>query len=180
MPPRSKVEALPAELKSELDRKLFEGAFSDYEGLAGWLAEQGVALSKSSLHRYGQRFEERMGALRIATEQARALVEGARDDEGVMAEALMRMAQEKIYSLLMEVDVDPDQVDINKLFRTIAEISRATVPMKRWQAEQRRAIAAEMARRAVEAMEDGAREAGLSDEDAALIRAKLLGVRLDE
>ena len=82
MPPRSKVAGMPAEIKEWLDRALAENNFSDYELLAEELKARGYAISKSALHRYGQAFETRLSALKMASEQARAVVAAAPDEEG--------------------------------------------------------------------------------------------------
>ncbi len=42
MPPRSKViTMLPAYIRQEVDRRLFENGFRDYEGLAQWVRGDG-------------------------------------------------------------------------------------------------------------------------------------------
>ena len=74
MPPRSKVAALPPEVKEWLDKALVENNFGGYELLAAELKGKGYEISKTGLHRYGQQFEDRLNALKIATEQARAVV----------------------------------------------------------------------------------------------------------
>ena len=81
MPRRSKVEALPAPVKAWLDQALVENNFSQYERLAAELGKRGYSIGKSSLHSYGQAFEERLKTLRLVTEQARAVVQAAPDDE---------------------------------------------------------------------------------------------------
>jgi hypothetical protein len=58
MPPRSKVHALPVEVKAWLDRALAENNFSEYEALSAELAARGHAISKSALNRYGQGFAQ--------------------------------------------------------------------------------------------------------------------------
>ena len=41
MPPRSKVSKLPDAIQRELEQRLIANGFSDYDGLAAWLDEQG-------------------------------------------------------------------------------------------------------------------------------------------
>src|SRR5713101_8118775 len=55
MPPRSKViTMLPPYIRQELNRRLFENGFRDYEGLAQWVRGQGYEISDDSLWRYGR------------------------------------------------------------------------------------------------------------------------------
>lgn len=171
MPPRSKVAALPAEVKAWLDQALAENNFSDYEALAEELTARGYAISKSALHRYGQNFEERLSALKIASEQARAVVAAAPDEEGAVNEALMRLVQEHLFKLLM---TDGDQIDLPKVAKAVAELGKASVVQKKWQAEVR--AKAEAAASQVEKI---ARKGGLDAATVAEIRREILGVAGD-
>ena len=117
MPPRSKVASLPKSVKTWFDKALVENNFSDYEALAEELASRGFSISKSALHRYGQDFESKLSALKIASEQARAVVAAAPDEEGAVNEALMRLVQEHLFKLLM---TDGDQMDLPKVAKAVA------------------------------------------------------------
>lgn len=168
MPPRSKVVTLPAEVKAWLDQALAENNFSDYEALAQELTERGFAISKSALHRYGQNFEERLSALKMASEQARAVVAAAPDEEGAVNEALMRLVQEHLFKLLMS---DGNQIDLPKVAKAVAELGKASIAQKKWQAEVR--AKAEAAATEVEKI---AKKGGLDAETVAEIRREILGV----
>ena len=146
MAPRSKVHSLPPELKEWLDAELVKRGFGDYVQLAADLKARGADVSKSSLQRYGSPFEQRMAQLKMASEQARALVDAAPDDEDKLGSAVVRMTQEKIFNLLMELDIKSEDVDVNKLFKNAAEIGKASVAHKRFGMEAR-AAAKEEARR---------------------------------
>lgn len=171
MPKRSKVDALPKALKEWLDAELVKRGFADYEQLAAELKKQGSEVSKSSLHRYGSRFEERMAQLKVSTEQARAVVAASPDDEGAMNEALIRLTQDKLFGVLVDLEVDPKSVNLNKLTRSIADLARSSISQKKWQAEvQAKATAA------AEAVASIARKGGLSEKSVKEIRAEILGV----
>lgn len=141
---RSAVLTLPAEVKAWLDGALVEGNFSGYEALAEELKARGCDLSKSAIHRYGQAFEERLRALRLVTEQARAVVEHSPDDEDAVNQALVRMTQEKLFGVLMDIQVDPETIDLSKLTRSISDLSRASITVKRYAAETRAKIGAKL------------------------------------
>ncbi len=134
---RSKVHSLPPELKEWLDAELVRRGFGDYVQLAADLKERGAELSKSALQRYGSPFEQRLAQLKMASEQAKALVDSAPDDEDKLGAAVVRLTQEKIFSVLMELDIDPRDIDVNKLFKNAAEIGKASVTQKRLSLEVR-------------------------------------------
>ena len=70
MAKRSAILTLPAPVKAWLDQALAEGGFARYQLLADELKTRGYEISKSAIHRYGQQFEERLAALKLATEAA--------------------------------------------------------------------------------------------------------------
>jgi len=83
--------------------------------------------------------------LKVSTEQARAVVQASPDDEGAMNEALIRLTQDKLFGLLVELDVDPESVNITKVTKSIADLARASVTQKRWQMDVRAKVAAQLA-----------------------------------
>lgn len=168
MPPRSKVSGLPAEVKDWLDQSLVENNFSGYESLSAELAARGYSIGKSALHSYGQNFEERLSALKVASEQARAVVAAAPDEEGAVNEALMRLVQEHLFKLLMS---NGNQIDLPKVAKAVAELGRASVVQKKWQAEVR-----SKAEAAASQVEKIAKKGGLDAATVAEIRREILGV----
>ncbi|MCY1300774.1 hypothetical protein D9M68_627280 [compost metagenome] len=169
MPPRSKVATLPPKVKAWLDQALAENNFSGYDLLVNELAERGFSISKSALHRYGQDFEERLSALKMASEQAKAVVATAPDDEGAVNEALLRLTQEKLFQVLLATE---GKVDISKVGKTVAEIIKASVTQKKFaaEAEARRAALQEAADRVGAA----AQARGLTTEEASFWRQQVL------
>ena len=179
MAPRSKVHSLPPELKEWLDAELVKRGFGDYVQLAADLKARGADVSKSSLQRYGSPFEQRMAQLKMASEQARALVDAAPDDEDKLGSAVVRMTQEKIFTLLMDLEIDAKDVDVNKLFKNAAEIGKASVTHKRFSMEARAAIEAEARRKALEdasaTAAATAKQQGLSDAGVEALRKAIAG-----
>lgn len=172
MPRRSKVEQLPADMKAWLDQALVQNNFSQYELLSAELKRRGCEISKTGLHRYGQEFEERLKTLRMVTEQARAVVQASPDDDGAVNDALVRLTQEKMFGILMEINVDPDTVDLAKLARAVAELGKASVAQKRWQMEARKQALDEAAKEAGIA----AKSVGLTDDAVEQIKRRILGI----
>lgn len=140
MAPRSKIHTLPPELKAWLDTELVVRGFGDYVQLAADLKARGAEVSKSSLHRYGSPFEKRMAQVKMSNEQARALVDASPDDEDKLGAAVVRLTQDRIFQLLVDMEIDPKNVDINKLFKNAAEIGKASVVQKKFTMEARAAI----------------------------------------
>jgi len=176
MPSRSKITQLPPEIKAKLDHLLMERGFSGYEGMAEEIntlladAEYEIKISRSGLHRYGQGFEAKMNAIKLATEQARAIADAAGDDEGAMNDALIRLIQQKSFDFLVKLQ-DESDVSLPKMGTMIARISHASVQQKKWQAEAR-----EKAKEAADDVVKLVKKGGLSNEKAEEIRNKILGI----
>jgi len=171
MPKKSSVSALPAEVKEWLDKALVESNFSGYEALSEALSERGFSISKSAVHRYGSEFEKTMAAAKIATEQAKALVDACPDDAGAMNDALIRLVQQKAFEVLMKLEADPEKMKLTSLGEMVGILSRSSVGVKKWMLEVR-----DKARAAAEEVTKIAKQGGLSDDTVQQIRAKILGV----
>ncbi len=172
MPQRSKVLTLPDPVKAELDKKLVAGGFADYVALSDWLKDQGYEISKSSLHRYGTYFEQRLSAIKVATEQAQAIADTIGDDQGVLGDALTRLIQEKTFQLLVEMEsLSAEDVDFTKLGEMVAKLNKTAILQKKWIADMR-----ERARAAADDVVKVAKAGGLSAEKAEEIRKKILGI----
>lgn len=176
MPQRSAVEQLPDEVRGQLDRRLSEAGFSGYDQLAEWLTEQGYQISRSAVHRYGQRLERRMETIRASTEAARQIANIAPDDEDERSAAVISMVQSELFEamLALEEAQDADAGErvalLSKAGRAIAEVSRASVNQKKYAAEVRRQTQEE----AAEAVETAARKQGLSDDGVSALRKAIL------
>lgn len=168
MPPRSKIKQLPDKVKLWLDQSLIEGNFSGYELLEQELAARGFQIGKSSINRYGQEFEQRLHALKLATEQAKAISESIPDDAGAMNDALIRLVQQKAFDTLLKMEEGAPMKEIGMM---VARLSNATVKQKQW-AEQVR-TKANVAAASVEAV---AKKGGLSAEALDTIRREILGI----
>ncbi len=163
---------LPPEVKAWLDRALVEGNFSGYDLLAEALKDRGCEISKSSVQRYGASFDKRLQTLKLASEQAKAIVAATPDDEGAVSEALMRLVQEKLFQVMLEFQIDHDKpLNIASAAKAVAELSRATVGQKKWASEMR-----EKASAAAEAVTQVARKGGLTVEAVERIRREILGI----
>lgn len=168
MAPRSKISKLPKPVKDWLDRELVDNQFGEYELIAAEMKARGYDISKSAIHRYGQEFEDKLLAIKIATEQARAITDAIPDDAGAMNDALIRLVQQKAFDTLVKMEEGASIKDIGLM---VARLSNATVKQKQF-AEEVRAKAA-VAADAVEAI---AKKGGLSADAMDQIRRGILGI----
>lgn len=134
MPERSLVTQLPSEVKEWLDKALIEGNFSGYEALSETLRQKGFSISKSSIHRYGKDFESNLAALKLATEQAKAIVESSPDEEGNMNEALIRLVQQKSFQILTRLEEDDGKALAN-IGHMVSALSKSSVAVKKYASE---------------------------------------------
>ena len=178
MPARSKITQLPPGIKAAFDKRLIDRGFSDYDEITAWLNAQligaglEVSVSRSAAARYGQGFEEKIYALKIASEQARAITDALGDDADKMGQSLTALCQEQAFNVLVKMkDLDPENIDFNKLTVAISKLNKTAVDQKKWHAEVRK--------KATEAADDVAKVAkkeGLSEEKAEQIRKRILGI----
>lgn len=132
MAPRSKTDMLPPDVRQALEDRLIAGRFTGYKSLEDWLRAQGYDIGKSSVQRFGSRLEEKIAKLKASAERARALVESSPDVADNMAQATMRLLQEKLYTVLETMDdIDPESVDLVKLSRAMAPLVRASIAQKK-------------------------------------------------
>ena len=172
MPPRSAVSMLPPEILAELNKRLCENQFSDYVKLSEWLKEQGFQISKSSVHRHGREFQKQLEQIKKTTLQAKAIIDEVGDDQQVLAEAITRLVQQKAFEILSECDFNTEETSLTDLGRMIATVNKSGIDLKKYQQQvKERCLAA-----AEEVKEELKKEAGLSPEVEAKIRAKILGI----
>jgi len=168
---RSKILDLPTDVRQELENRLVSGGFKDYRQLAEWLQDQDFEISYSSIHRYGQAFEERVAALKMATDQARAIADSVPDDEGAMSDALTRLAQEKCFQVLLKMDASKSKAGIPGIARSVALLNKSGIDVKRYRQEVR-----ERAREIAESVASQAKKKGLDDASIQEIRRGILGI----
>lgn len=178
MPRQNNIEKLPAKLRQTLDRLLLDGGFSGYESIAAYLKEHGYSLSKSSVHRYGQKLERRLQAIKASTDAAKLLAEQVDDTENHLSGSVISLVQSELFDTLLnlqDADAEEDPAERMKLLsnaaKSIAEVSRASIANKKWQSEVR--TKAEAAAAKVDAI---ARKGGLSGDTAEAIRREILGI----
>lgn len=171
MPARSKITLLPDALRSELERRLITGGFSNYRDLSEWLRGQGFEISRSAINRFGQDFEAKCEAIRVATEQAKAIVATVGDDEGNMNEALIRLIQQLSFDILIK-NQDADIASLlPKMGIMVAKLSKASVDQKKWMTDVKK-----KAEKAVENIEEKLKSQKLDPEALRVVREEIYGI----
>ncbi|MBF0309475.1 MAG: DUF3486 family protein [Magnetococcales bacterium] len=167
---RSAVVGLPVTVRKWLDAALIEGNFTGYAALERELEARGCTVSRSALHRYGQEFERRLAALKLSTEQARAVVEALPDEENNLSEALVRLVQQKAFGMLLKIEEDP-KTSFGTLGKIAVEAAGASTNLKKYRTEIRT-----RATQAAQEVASEAKAAGLSEQAVEEIRKKILGI----
>lgn len=121
------------------------------------------------MHAYGQEFEDRLSAARLSTEQARAVVAASPDEDNSVNDALIRLVQERLFTLL--VDANAAKIDLPKMARAVADLGRTSISQRKYMAEVKAKV-----EEAAAAVDKIARKGGLTAETADQIRAQILGI----
>lgn len=123
------TRALPPELVEEVNRRIVEG--HTYEEIAGWLRQMGRPVSKSAVQRYGSHYLTTMERLKLARDQARAIIEEAGDlPDTAMAQAASEIAIQLIMEALMSVNErGPDGLDkkVIEAMKALAQLEKSAV-----------------------------------------------------
>ncbi len=178
MPGRSKIQQLPSEVRRWLDGALAEGNFSGYELLADALKDRGYGISRASVHRYGQRLERRLAAIRASTEAARAIAEAAPDDADHRSAAVISLVQSELFEMLLKVEESENTTPeeriplLSSASRSIAELARASIAQKKHAEDVRKRDEAKLKELEVAARSG---DRGLDPETLRMVRETLYG-----
>lgn len=181
---RSSIENLPDDVRRWLDRALSAKGFAEYQVLERHLRDKGHDISKSAIHRYGQKLERRLAAIKASTEAAKLIAEVTPDDKDARSEALTSIIQTELFEALVNLqEASDEKIDpaeriamLSSAAKNIATLSRSSVNLKRFQAEAEergRQKLLEEQRAALAAMDN---KAGVTEATKQAIR-EALGIR---
>jgi hypothetical protein len=180
---RASVDLLPKTVRAWLDQSLVEGNFSGYQLLEEELKGRGYSISKSAIHRYGQKIERRMAAIKASTEAAKLITEGARDDQDARSEAVIALVQTELFETivnLQEAGATEDPAEriglLSSAAKNIATLTRASVTQKRHAADVRQAAREELLREQAAELDKTVQAGGMDEAQAEFWRKKFLGV----
>lgn len=149
------------------------------EEIAKILQERGYNVSKSSVHRYGQKVEQKLAAVQASTQAAMMIADAAPDDSDMRSSAVLSLVQTELFNALIALqesenpDADPaDRIMLMaKAGKGIAEIAKASVNQKKWESEVKERVQA-----AAKEVDKIVKKSGLSKETANEIRKQILGI----
>ncbi|MUT40806.1 terminase, partial [Acinetobacter baumannii] len=140
---------------------------------------RGYNVSKSSVHRYGQKVEQKLAAVQASTQAAMMIADAAPDDSDMRSSAVLSLVQTELFNALIALqesenpDADPaDRIMLMaKAGKGIAEIAKASVNQKKWESEVKERVQA-----AAKEVDKIVKKSGLSKETANEIRKQILGI----
>lgn len=182
---KSSISRLPKDVKSYIEGQLAEGRCTLNELIADLHAKfpaqqlAGDLPSRAAVHRYGQKLERRLAAIRASTEAAKIIQAQAGDNDDARSEALTALIQTELFEAILNLqemdDPDADPADrvamLSSAAKNIATLTRSSVGLKQFQSKVREAT-----RAAASAVASTVKKAGLSDETVAEIKARILGI----
>ena len=179
---RSSVDGLPEDVRHWLGQALQENNFSGYQALESALRERGYVISKSSIHRFGQKIERRFAAIKASTEAARLLTEGAADDQDARSEAVIALVQTELFEAIVNLqEADDEDVDasgrialLSKAAKNIATLARASVTVKKYRSEVKEKLEARL--NALEAESKSGKGRRFDAETLRIVREEIYGI----
>lgn len=176
---QSTVSALPDAVRGALDKQLVTRNFTGYQALEDWLRAEGYEISKSAIHRYGQKIERRMAAIKASTEAAKFITEAAGDDQDARSEAVIALVQTEMFDSIIAIqEADDEELSaedrlglMSKAAKNIATLTRASLAQKEYKTKVQ-AKAAEAAEKVAKLAKKGGMSAATVDE----IKRSILGI----
>ena len=193
---KSSIDRLAPDVRSHIERRLRENRLTLDELIADLQARYPAAAtagdlpSRSAVGRYGQKLERRLSAIRASTEAAKIIQAQAGDDKDARSEALTALIQTELFEAILDVqeatgdpekDMDPaERVGVlSAAAKNIAALTRSSVSLKKFQAEEEARIAKAAREQQLAEQEERLQELrgadGLSEQMEARIRRILLG-----
>jgi len=179
-PPRPRhqplrIKQLPPEVRAELNDRIVKHNFASYRELKIWLRQHGCLIATVAVQRHANKLENRLDAVRLATDQARAVVKAAGDDDVDINEALLRLVQQHLFTVLVELNgVDLNRANLPALARSVGDLARASILQRKSTEEMRTRVADKVA--AAQKLLAKAAARGLSEAGAAQIKDALMKI----
>ena len=131
----SRVAELPDEVRAAVDRQIETG--STYKEIAEYINGMGTSVSLASVGRYGQKFVARMECMRLAREQARVVLENAKNDPLATVGAANQLAAQILWERLIDTE-DLKDATTTEVIKSLALLERSAINRERYQMEAKR------------------------------------------
>ena len=174
---RSKIARLPVDVRDAIVAALEAG--KSYDEITAAIQAMGVEVSRSGVHRFGQKHQKTIERLKAQREIAQAMaldMQGLADDR--QGRLLIEMLQLLISRSTMQAvneDEGSEGFDSKELY-FISQAVKSLQQASNIDAEREAKIRAGALKAAAATVDDVAKERGLSAETVSAIRAKILGV----
>jgi len=146
---KSSIDRLPPEVKRHIEGRLADGRMTLDELIADLrerfpsAAAEGELPSRTAVHRYGQKLERRLAAIRASTEAAKIIQAQAGDDKDARSEALTALIQTELFEAILDMQESAgEEVDsaervgvLSTAAKNIATLTRSSVNLKKFQSE---------------------------------------------
>lgn len=187
---KSTISKLPEEVKQGIEQMLGEDRLTLDEIIVEmqrrWpeLAHAGDLPSRSAVHRYGEKLDRRLAAIRASTEAARLIQQNAGDDKDARSEALTAMVQTELFEAILMLqeadDPDADPGDRVKLLsnaaKNIATLTRSSINLKEFQSRIEDATRKKLLAEQEGNLQEVARAQGMDADQVDFWRRKFLGI----
>jgi hypothetical protein len=182
---KSTISRLPLDARAFIEGQLADGRLTLDELIAALQQRfpshqaAGDLPSRAAVHRYGQKLERRLSAIRASTEAAKIIQAQAGDNTDARSEALTALIQTELFEAILNLqetddpDMDPgERVGmLSSAAKNIATLTRSSFGLKQFQAK-----VLERTQAAAANVEKIAKKGGLSAESAAELRREILGI----
>lgn len=146
---KSSITRLPPEIKSYIEAMLAVGSqtldelIADLQGRFPAAATSGSLPSRSAIHRYGNKLDRRLAAIKASTQAALLIREHAGDSHDARSEALTALVQTELFEALLNLqEADDDDLEpgerigmLSTAAKNIATLTRSSVNLKQFQAK---------------------------------------------
>jgi hypothetical protein len=177
MPPPSKIDLLPEDVRAELDRRLIKAAFGSSVKLSEWLAEQGFEISKTTVNERAKNLKRRLSTIVASTDAARMIADVAPDEPADRSNSIIAMLQSDIFETMLSLQQANEEDDpikrlaiLGNAAKHIATLTRASIWREQHASKIRDKILLDVSKR----IDAAATARGLGKEDARFWREQVL------
>lgn len=181
----SRYQQLPPEDRTFVERRQYQNGYADIDGLQADLKERGHDIPRSTCGEMNKFLKEKTNALREKTQITTSIIEAAGENAHNLGLAANLLLQNEAVDMLSKLKLDeidfqnlPDHLKI-KLFFGLSETHLNASRSIQIQQKAKLEIQEQIKKKAQEAAKEvvqTVKDAGLSDEQATLIRNKILNV----
>lgn len=146
---KSSISRLPPEIKTYIEAMLATGSqtldelIADLRARFPAAAVSGELPSRSAMHRYGNKLDRRLVAIKASTEAALMIRQHAGDSQDARSEALTALVQTELFEAILSLqeaedsDLEPAEriAMLSMAAKNIATLTRSSVNLKQFQAK---------------------------------------------